>query len=99
MLTSLLWEARIWPVVWRRRLAYWLVGNKENLAFLVMLGLPILGVAGLIYFFFVGGKRLEPAPPSGAERGGTPARRRANDLPSPPPNNHFGTPREARRGP
>ena len=46
MFTSLLCEARIWPIVWRRRLAYWLVGEKENLAFLVMLGLPILGEIG-----------------------------------------------------
>jgi len=61
MLTSLLCEARIWPVVWRRRLAYWLVGEKENLAFLVMLGLPVLGVAGIIYFAYVDGTRIEPA--------------------------------------
>lgn len=81
MLTSLLCEARIWPVVWRRRLAYyWLVGDKDNLAFLVMLGLPILGVAGIIYFAYSEGTRIEPARIQAVQREATHARRRANDL-------------------
>jgi len=80
MLTSLLCEARIWPVVWRRRLAYWLVGEKENLAFLVMLGLPILGVAGIIYFAYVDGTRIEPARIQAVQREATRARRREIDL-------------------
>ena len=80
MLTSLLCEARIWPVVWRRRLAYWLVGEKENLAFLVMLGLPILGMAGIIYFAYVDGTRIEPARIQAVQREATRARRREIDL-------------------
>ncbi len=80
MLTSLLCEARIWPIVWRRRLAYWLVGEKENLAFLVMLGLPILGVAGIIYFAYVDGTRIEPARIQAVQREATRARRREIDL-------------------
>ena len=80
MLTWLLCEARIWPVVWRRRLAYWLVGEKDNLAFLVMLGLPILAVAGIIYFAYLNGTRIEPARIQAVQREATLARRRANDL-------------------
>ena len=81
MLTSLLCEARIWPVVWRRRLAYyWLAGEKDNLAFLVMLGLPILGVAGIIYFAYLDGTRIEPARVEAVQREATYAHRRANDL-------------------
>src|SRR2546423_3097019 len=92
MLTSLLWEARIWPVVWRRRLAYWLVGNKENLAFLVMLGLPILGVAGIIFFSHLGGTRIAPAPLPARRPGATRAGRGGNDLPCLSPKLHFQTP-------
>jgi len=80
MLTSLLCEARIWPVIWRRRLAYWLVGEKENLGFLVMLGLPILGMAGIIYFAYVDGTRIEPARIQAVQREATRARRREIDL-------------------
>src|SRR5438046_4633709 len=80
MLTSLLCEVRIWPVVWRRRLAYWLVGEKDNLAFLVMLGLPILAMAGIIYFAYVDGTRIQPAHMQAVQREATRAHRRANDL-------------------
>src|SRR5437773_5976008 len=80
MLTSLLCEVRIWPVVWRRRLAYWLVGEKDNLAFLAMLGLPILAVTGIIYFAYVDGTRIQPARIQAVQREATRARRRASDL-------------------
>src|SRR5256886_15381464 len=77
MLTSLLCEARIWPVVWRRRLAYWLAGEKENLAFLVMLGLPVLALAGIIYFAYLDATRIAPARIQAVQREATHARRRA----------------------
>jgi len=80
MLTSLLCEARIWAVVWRRRLAYWLAGEKENLAFLVMLGLPVLALAGIIYFAYLDGTRIAPARIQAVQREATHARRRASDL-------------------
>lgn len=81
MLSSLLCEARIWPVVWRRRLAdYRLTGHKENLGFLVMLGLPILGVAGIVYFAYVDGTRIAPARVEAVQREAKHALRRANDL-------------------
>ena len=81
MLTSLLCEARIRTVVWRRRFAYyWRAGEKDNLAFLAMLGLPILCVTGIIYFAYLDGTRIEPARMQAVQREATHARRRANDL-------------------
>jgi N-acetylmuramoyl-L-alanine amidase len=81
MLTSLLRDARIWPVVWRCRLAYyWLVGERGNLAFLVMLGLPILVLAGITYFAYLDGARIEPARIQAVQQEATHASRRANDL-------------------
>src|SRR5439155_747356 len=74
MLTLLLCEARIWPVVWRRRLAYWLAGEKENLAFLVMLGLPVLALAGIIYFAYLDATRIAPARIQAVQREATHAR-------------------------
>lgn len=51
MLTSLLYEARIRPALWRRKLAwYWHDEAKESLPFLAMIGLPVLGVAGIVGF-------------------------------------------------
>ena len=62
MLTSLFMEVRIWPLVWRRRLAnYWLFGDKELLAFLAALVLLILAALGLISLAYLRGTRLEPA--------------------------------------
>jgi spore germination cell wall hydrolase CwlJ-like protein len=62
MFTSLLFEARIWPSAWRRRLAYWFSGAKDGLAFLAMLALPTLGVAGIVYFAYRAEPRIAPAP-------------------------------------
>jgi spore germination cell wall hydrolase CwlJ-like protein len=81
MLTSLLRKAHSWPVFWRRRLAYyWFVGEKGSVAFLAMLGLPILAVAGIIYLAYLDGTRVEPAGTPAVQREATHARRRANDL-------------------
>jgi len=53
MFTSLLYEARMRPVVWRRRLVhYWRFGEKDNLAFLGMLAVPIVVLASIVYFAF-----------------------------------------------
>jgi spore germination cell wall hydrolase CwlJ-like protein len=81
MLATLLRKARKWPVVWRRRLAYyWFVGEKANLAFFAMLGLPVLAVAGIVHFAYLDGTRVEPARPDAVQREATWAHRRANDL-------------------
>jgi len=81
MFTSLLYEARGWPAAWRRRLSYhWLAGEKDNLAFLVMLGLVALGVVGIARFAYLDGPRIEPARIEVAQREAARARRRANDL-------------------
>lgn len=58
MLSSLLYEARIWPVVWRRRLVfYWRSGDKGGLAFCAALGLPVVVLASIVYFAYT-----RPAP-------------------------------------
>jgi N-acetylmuramoyl-L-alanine amidase len=62
MLTSLLYEARMLPSLWRRRLAdYWLLGDPGNLVFFGLLGLLILGLLGIICFAYFDGTRIEPA--------------------------------------
>ena len=81
MLTSLLYEARIWPSVWRRRLLdCWLIGARENLAFLAMLGLLILGLLGIICFAYLDGTRIEPARIEAMQRDAVRARQRESDL-------------------
>jgi spore germination cell wall hydrolase CwlJ-like protein len=62
MLTSLLHEARIWPTVWRRKLAwYGLRDAKDSLPFLAILGLPALGIAGIVAVAYVERTHVEPA--------------------------------------
>lgn len=79
--TSLLYDARSWPVLWRRRLTYyWLAGEKDNLAFLVMLGLVVVGLASIVRFAYLEGPRIEPARVEAMQREAARARRRANEL-------------------
>ena len=53
MLTSLLHEARILPVVWRRRFSYyWRSGEKGNLAFIVVPALPVAVLGSIVYFAY-----------------------------------------------
>jgi spore germination cell wall hydrolase CwlJ-like protein len=81
MFTSLLFEARIWPVVWRRRLAgYRFADAKDHLAFLAMLGLMLLGVLAIISFAYLQGTRVEPARIEVTQREATRAQRRDTDL-------------------
>jgi len=54
MLQALLREARIWQTIWRRRLStYRLLHAQDSLPFLVMLGVPVLCIAGIIIFAYV----------------------------------------------
>ncbi|HEV8017945.1 MAG TPA: cell wall hydrolase [Steroidobacteraceae bacterium] len=81
MITSLLYEARIWPSVWRRRLAdYWFLGDKGDLAFFGLLGLLILGLLGIIYFAYFDGTRIAPARIEALQREATHAQQRESDL-------------------
>jgi N-acetylmuramoyl-L-alanine amidase len=81
MRTTLLYEVRIWPLLWRRQLAYyWAYGAKGQLVFLALLALLIAGVTGGIYFACVNGTSLEPARLEALQREATRAQRRADDL-------------------
>jgi spore germination cell wall hydrolase CwlJ-like protein len=81
MLTSLLREIRVRTTIWRRRLAWpRLDFAKYDLPFLAMLGLPILGVAGIVYFAYVHETRIEPARIQTMQREATRALRRESDL-------------------
>ncbi len=62
MFSSLLYQARAWPVVWRGRLfLYWLRGEKDGLAFFAMLGAPIVGLGLIVYFAYADGLRIAAA--------------------------------------
>jgi len=75
----LLHEARIWPALWRRRLAwYWFASAREHLPLLAMLGLPILGLAGIVIFACMNTTRIEPD--QVVQREATRAHRRESDL-------------------
>ena len=81
MFTSLLDEVRIWPVLWRRRLAYsWLLRDKGNMAFLAVLGLMVLAVTAIIYLAYQEEAPIGAVPVEAVRREATRAQRRANDL-------------------
>jgi spore germination cell wall hydrolase CwlJ-like protein len=80
MLTSLLFEARIWRTVWRRRLGYWFIGAKDGLGFFAMLALPILGMLGIVYFAYRAEPRIEPARIEALQGEARYAQQRADDL-------------------
>jgi spore germination cell wall hydrolase CwlJ-like protein len=53
MFNSLLDEARTRLIVWRRRVVmYWRVGEKDNIAFVAMLLLPIVAIGALAYLAY-----------------------------------------------
>jgi len=81
MLTALLREARIQPVLWRRRLAcYWEHDARESLPFVAMIALPVLGVLGIISFAYTKAPRIEPGRIEAMQREAARAQRRESDL-------------------
>src|SRR5882757_9032041 len=81
MLTSLLQRVRIWPAIWRRRLAWYrLTGARIDLPFLAMLGLPILGVAGIVCFAYLHGTRIDPVRIQALQLQAKRVNRRESDL-------------------
>jgi N-acetylmuramoyl-L-alanine amidase len=81
MLTSLLFEARLRTAVWRRRFSYYRhVGERRDLAFFLMLGLPMLGLAAILGFSYFSGTRIEPAQLLAEQRAEKRALRREGDL-------------------
>jgi spore germination cell wall hydrolase CwlJ-like protein len=82
MITALLHEARIWPTVWRRKLAWYRLSDvKESLPFLAMIGLPALGVTSIVCFACLHETKVEPvATDSLASHLAARAHRRESDL-------------------
>jgi hypothetical protein len=81
VLRSLLFEARFWPAIWRRRFAYyWLVVDTANLRFFSIFGMLILGVIGIVRFAYVDRVLIEPARIHAEQREAAHARRRETDL-------------------
>jgi N-acetylmuramoyl-L-alanine amidase len=81
MIASLLREARFWPMIWRYRLAgQWLRVEKDHLAFVAMLGLLLLGAAGIVSLAYLDDIRLEPARLQAVLHASSHAQRRADDL-------------------
>ncbi len=81
MRTTLLHEARIWPLLWRRQLQfYWRYGAKGQLVFLALLALLMLAGGGIIYFAYVDGTRIEPARIQALEHEERRAEQRADDV-------------------
>jgi spore germination cell wall hydrolase CwlJ-like protein len=81
MLRSLLFEARFWPAIWRRRFAYyWLAVDTANLKFFSVFGMLILSVIGIVRFAYVDRTLIEPAWIHAEQREAALALRRATDL-------------------
>ena len=81
MLTSLRYEARFWPHMWRRRLAdSWRFGAREHLGFVMLLAAVIVAVAGVIYLAYRDGTSIEPVRIEAVQRDEVRARQRVDDL-------------------
>lgn len=81
MLTSLLLEARIRPMIWRRRLAdYWRFDAKEHLVFIGFLGALLVALLGIITFAYLYGTRTEPARMEAVQWGEAHQRQREAEL-------------------
>jgi spore germination cell wall hydrolase CwlJ-like protein len=79
MLTSLLHEARILPVVWRRRFDYYRRnGGKGSLAFVAMLVAPFAVLGAIVYFAYTRPPPADIARIEAARREA--AHRRADDI-------------------
>jgi N-acetylmuramoyl-L-alanine amidase len=80
-LQSLFNQARLWPTLWRARLAwYWRFEAREHLPFLAVIGLPILCMVGIVCFAYLYGTRVEPAQVEASQREVKRALRREGDL-------------------
>src|SRR6185312_9431184 len=62
-------------LAYRRR-----IGDRGNLAFFLMVGLPVLGLASIIWFASISGTSVEPARTRAEQRAQKRALRRADDL-------------------
>lgn len=80
VITALLHHSRLWPTLWRRKLAWWLVDARDNLPFLAMIAMPIIGIAGIVCFACLEGTRVEPAPVQAVSLEARLAKRRETDL-------------------
>src|SRR5207244_2019519 len=81
VLTALLRKLRLRVAIWRRRLEWYrLVGPVRDLPFLAMLGVPMLGVVGIVSFAYLKGPRLDPARVEATQREAQRAQRRESDL-------------------
>ena len=80
MFTSLLTEAHIWRIGWRHRLANGLLSARGALVVVAMLGLPALGLGGIVCFAYWNGTQFEPPRIQAVAREAARAERRANDL-------------------
>ena len=81
MLTSLRFEARIWPLLLRRRLLdYWRFGAREQLAFFALLALILLAAASGIYLAYTYGTSIEPLRIEAEARQQARASERAQEL-------------------
>jgi spore germination cell wall hydrolase CwlJ-like protein len=80
MFTSLLFEVRIWPALWRRRLGYWRADARENLAFLAALALLPLGALTIVYFAYFNRIQIEPASVAALQQEASRVEQRAEDL-------------------
>jgi N-acetylmuramoyl-L-alanine amidase len=81
MLRSLLFEARFWPGIWRRRFAYYrLVIDTGHWKFFSMFGMLILAVIGIVRFAYVDTVLIEPARIHAEQRAAALALRRETDL-------------------
>lgn len=77
MLTSLIIEGRLWRMAWRHRVEEVRFRASGSLLFVAMLGLPALGMAGIIWFAYWNGAQFEQ---QAEQRAMARAQRRAQDL-------------------
>lgn len=62
MLSSLLHEIRIRPVIWRRRLTlYWRIDAREHLPFLAMISAPLLVLGAIVYLAYLNQQSIDAA--------------------------------------
>jgi len=81
MFASLLHEARMWPVLWRHRLAYYRCsGTREHWVFALMLVLPIGGIGAIVSFAYFNGAAIQPNRVQALQREAARERRLANEL-------------------